>query len=294
MVRFYIYAFLFQISNAFDSNQLVRSGFKWVTGSRGVAWPDKSDLHVAVDFHDCRHYNSVVDFPEYFKSNFHAYPSCNVNPEAAAEAKAASQAVFVHHYPGKSARDSAHAVRSNFTRKTLDFSELSENAELSVVDAGCGVGISTSYLKSSLPSSFILGLDLSPFYLNEIDDEVECGRTFFMHCNIEATNILHDSVDIVSISYVLHELPLPALIRCLKEAYRILRPGGTLGVLDMSHEVKASSFILQKIFDRTEPYLADYVKFGDARSEILALIGFDVEVFDDSLPKTAMFFCRKY
>ena len=130
--------------------------------------------------------------------------------------------------------------------------------------------------------------------MNEIDDEVECGRTFFMHRNIEATNILHDSVDIVSISYVLHELPLPALIRCLKEAYRILRPGGTLGVLDMSHEVMASSFILQKIFDRTEPYLADYVKFGDARSEILALIGFDVEVFDDSLPKTAMFFCRKY
>ena len=184
-------------------------------------------------------------------------------------------------------------VRSTFTRKTLEFSKLSELSELQVVDAGCGVGISTSYLKSSLPASFIVGLDLSPFYLNEVDEEVESGRTFFMHRNIEATNIVEDSVDIVSISYVLHELPLSATIRCLTEAFRILRPGGTLGVLDMTPGVKASSFLLQKIFDRTEPYLDDYIVFSDARSDILSLIGFEEVVVDESLPKTFLFFCSK-
>lgn len=281
---------------SFDSNAILRAGFKLMTSSRGVSWPDKPEFrHLVRDFYDCKHYNKVVEFPDYYQSNFHAYPNCNLNPTAAIEAKAASEAVFVHHFPKKSAVDSASTIRSAFTRKTLEVSDVSENSELSVVDAGCGVGISTSFLKSSLPTSFILGLDLSPFYLNEVDDSVESGRTFFMHRNIEDTNILQDSVDIVSVSYVFHEIPLSALIRILREAHRILRPGGTLAVLDMTADVKASSFLLQTIFDRTEPYLDDYVAFSSSRYEILSLVGFDVDesLVDDSLPKTTMFFCKK-
>lgn len=279
----------------FESNNILRAGFKWVSERGGVSWPEKSETsHIFRDLYDCKHYNKSEIFPHYYKSNFHAYQNCNTNPVAAKEARSASEAIFLHHLPGKAAKDSAHWVRSTFTHK-MDFSECSRvyACPRCVVDGGCGVGISTSYLKSVFPTSFLLGLDLSPFYLNEVGAEVESGSTYFMHRNIESTHILQDSVDIVSISYVLHELPLSALVRCLREAYRILRPGGTLAVLDMTPTLQASSWMMQMIFDRTEPYLDDYKKFCDARSEILTLIGFKNVVVDNSLPKTNMFFGHK-
>ena len=45
--------------------------------------------------------------------------------------------------------------------------------------------------------------------------------------------------------------------------------------------------------DDTEPYLDDYKKLCDARSEILTLTGLKNIVADNSLPKTDMFFGHK-
>jgi hypothetical protein len=68
---------------------------------------------------------------------------------------------------------------------------------------------------------------------------------------------------------VLHELPRTAADAILSEAYRILAPGGTLGIMEMDPsspgyiKLMSNPFFFS-ILRSTEPYLGDY--FGEVRS----------------------------
>lgn len=68
---------------------------------------------------------------------------------------------------------------------------------------------------------------------------------------------------------MLHELPRTAADAILSEAYRILAPGGTLGIMEMDPsspgyiKLMSNPFFFS-ILRSTEPYLGDY--FGEVRS----------------------------
>lgn len=53
----------------------------------------------------------------------------------------------------------------------------------------------------------------------------------FRHAAAEESGLEAKSVDLVSICLVMHELPTAAIQAIVTEAFRILRPGGTLGVM---------------------------------------------------------------
>ena len=56
-------------------------------------------------------------------------------------------------------------------------------------------------------------------------------RISLSYADISATTAIpNDSVGLVSICLVLHELPRHATEAVLREAHRILSPGGTLGI----------------------------------------------------------------
>lgn len=50
----------------------------------------------------------------------------------------------------------------------------------------------------------------------------------------EATGLSESSADLVTICLVNHELPTDAARDILKEAHRILAPGGAIAVMDMN------------------------------------------------------------
>ena len=104
---------------------------------------------------------------------------------------------------------------------------------------------------------------------------------------------MDNSVDLISISYVLHELPIRETLKILKESLRILKPGGVLAVLDMSPNVKSSSRLLKMIFDITEPYLKDYKGFCMYKNHYLKHAGFRDIYRNDNIRKTSIFYCRK-
>lgn len=273
-------AFLFQ-------NSLMRFIFRRMTPDAN--WPTVKDEFKPMEKH--RYFDPDVEFPEYYRRDFHAYTGGNLNPIASKEAMSATSAVMDHHYKHLSGEESSHYIRRVHSvmslGRSIDEMENSENKI--VVDFGCGIGVSTRYLSDDFKNANVTGIDLSPLFL----EETEGVDAEFVHGNIENTGIESGSVDVVSISYVLHELPYDVSMRVVNEAYRILKPGtGVFSILDM-HNPSSSSPVMKYIFDRTEPYLQEYSYLLKNMSRDLQYSGFrDVRITTE-FPKTIMVLCSK-
>lgn len=79
--------------------------------------------------------------------------------------------------------------------------------------------------------------------------------TTFSCGNAEKTSFPKESFDLVTIMYAFHEAPKNGRERILREAHRLLEPGGTLAVIDISTEYTPSSSMLAG-----EPYVLEYQK----------------------------------
>lgn len=103
-----------------------------------------------------------------------------------------------------------------------------------IVDLGCGFGKSAWPLKEAFPEAAVLGIDLSAPCLRLAARKVaERGLDVsFRQANATATGLGTDSVDLVTSTMLVHEMPLSALRAMFREAARILAPGGLLRFLD--------------------------------------------------------------
>lgn len=132
----------------FFSNSAIRTAFKAATSPRGVAWPTVLPTVKNKTLPECQHYDPSVQFPDYYRQDFHAYDRGNLNPVAAVEAMAMTEATMAFHYQGKSGAEANDFVRSTFNTRTRQETEKSELAfrPKTVIDMGCGIGVSTNFL----------------------------------------------------------------------------------------------------------------------------------------------------
>lgn len=277
----------------FFSNGAIRSAFKSVTAAKGVKWPVVLPGVRQKKLEDCAHFDDSVEFPAYYREDFHAYDGGNLNPVAAVEVMAATEGVMSFHYPDKTGAEANEHVRQRFvmqTRRQLEMNASTSRPE-TVVDVGCGIGISTNFLaETCLSAKAVYGLDLSPYFL---DYAIRKTPVVYIHRDAADTRFFSNSVDLVSISYVFHELPVHAAKDVLRECHRILKPGGVLAVMDMNPGIRASGDILQQLFDRTEPYMRDYAEFCSCRNDMLWTMGFELPRTVDECTRTTMFFTTK-
>ncbi|CAM9734725.1 unnamed protein product [Ectocarpus sp. 6 AP-2014] len=275
------------------SNTAIRTAFKVVTASQGVKWPTVLPTVRQKTLEDCPLYDPTVKFPEYYLRDFHAYDGGNLNPVAAVEVFAATEGVMAFHHPGKSGASANEYVRSVFNTHTrIEMDKYGETSQpTTLVDFGCGVGVSTNFLARQFPSArAVYGIDLSPFYLDYAVRKSH--KIVYIQRDVANTRLCSNTVDLVQISFVMHELPLKAATRVLSECHRILKPGGVLAVLDMCPNIRATNFFMQKLFDRTEPYMTDYREFCKRRGTLLEGAGFELSRTIDDCNKAVMFFAR--
>ncbi|CAI6006498.1 unnamed protein product [Closterium sp. NIES-64] len=213
-------------------------------------------------------------YPEYYTKPFHAYEKGNLSLDAALEVELAAKAVHAPVFDPESKTldpEGDANLRRGYHAKLVEQLRIQPKH---IVDLGCASGLSTFALAETFPEAEFIGVDLSPYFVaasnyNVREKSKQAGRELpftFIHAAAEDTGLPAESVDLVSICLVCHELPRSATKKIIEEAHRILRPGGAFAVMEMNPR----SPFFQKIsnnpftfaaFKATEPYLDDYRTF---------------------------------
>jgi len=131
------------------------------------------------------------------------------------------------------------AIIMGFTEKFYDraIGENIPSEPIVALDLGCGPGaLSYALAKKAQPSSTIIGIDISNDQLNYARahaDGFPC-KPQFIKCSMDELNFPDQSFDLVMTSMALHETPPEVRRKAIKEAARVLKPGGLFILVDWS------------------------------------------------------------
>lgn len=236
--------------------------------------------------------NPDLAYPDYYQVPFHAYDHGNLCWQAAFEAESATYAMALRVWKEEEdltwqvaqtrLRNSFYQVLEQYTPQTIT----------KILDLGCSVGISTKALhryfaqRQDTPIQ-TTGLDLSPYMLavaQTNDTKAEIAQ--WQHGLAEATGLADNSFDIVTLQFVLHELPRQATKDILQEVLRILKPGGVIGIVDnnpASAVIQNLPPVLFTLMKSTEPWSDDYYTFDVERA--MQNVGFDYQTTVPSDPR---------
>jgi ubiquinone/menaquinone biosynthesis C-methylase UbiE len=111
-----------------------------------------------------------------------------------------------------------------------------------ILDAGCGNGyMSKAFAKQISSSGKVYALDEDTHFINILKTETQGTTIEATECDItQPLPIEQASVDLVYISAVIHGFSSQQLQDFLREAKRILKPGGMLAIVEI--EKKETSF----------------------------------------------------
>lgn len=147
-----------------------------------------------------------------------------------------------------------------------------------VLDVACGTGRFLHQLSRALPEARLYGLDLSPFYIQYAGRLLADVPGVSLLCeNAESMPLQDASFDAVTSVFLFHELPRDVRRTVLREAHRVLRPGGTLVIIDSAQLIESedvATFLTEFPNLYHEPYYRSYLR--DPLEDAIADVGFDV------------------
>lgn len=137
--------------------------------------------------------------------------------------------------------------------------DLPENAR--VVDIACGFGKSTRPLVSRYPGAEVIGVDLAApgLKLAHAEAEAEGLPIHFRQEDGRKVDLPDSSVDLVTGTMILHEMPQAAIIETIEEAARLLKPGGVIRFLEFqpTGDPVRDATIYEHAERNNEPYFRD-------------------------------------
>ncbi len=129
-----------------------------------------------------------------------------------------------------------------------------------VLDVACGTGRTLAQLQLAHPELKLYGLDLSPYYVQLARDTLD--DVSLVAENAEEMPFADATFDVVTSTYLFHELPRNARRKVLAEMVRVCKPGGRIVIEDSGQLVEAGpiGFFLQRFpEDFHEPFYRDYL-----------------------------------
>lgn len=261
----------------------------------GIPWKKYYDLGATNMDTLLQHSVEMVEpsivYPAYYTQAFHSYEEGNLSWEAALEVVAATISISANYWPRADVASAESWMRGNTTsaiQKHIKNYEATLTSAFKntgrIMDIGCSVGASTKWLIEAFPEKDgVDAVDLSPYFLSAAKFYHETvtspmftalsNKISYHHMMAEDLSFESDTYDIVSISYLLHEIPTKTAVEVIAEAYRVLRPGGTLSIVDLNGKtVKAIPQPRRHFFELTEPLITQYYKTDPMK--ILAEAGF--------------------
>lgn len=170
-------------------------------------------------------YDPAWRIPDYTTREIHLMPGGYVEDPLAG---------YLYHYGTKvffaGANDDDGVHRGSVARLPIP----ADGQVRRIVDLGCSVGQAATALKERFPEAEVWGLDIGiPMVRYAHKRAVDMGlEVHFAQRLAEDTHFPDNSVDIVHAFILFHELPDYAAEAVVREAARILRPGGLFLITD--------------------------------------------------------------
>ncbi|MFK8014782.1 MAG: methyltransferase domain-containing protein [Gammaproteobacteria bacterium] len=156
-----------------------------------------------------------------------------------------------------------------------------------IVDVGCSIGHNTLPWKQTYPDAEVHGVDVAASCVRYAHARAQAmGVTVHFHqAKAEMLNFDDNSADIVFSSMFLHELPKDAIDAYMREARRILKPGGVMLNMELPPNENLGpydAFYLDwDCYYNNEPF---YKGFRDQSYRALCLdAGFDADTFFEAV-----------
>ena len=213
--------------------------------------------------------NPDIVYPDYYQVPFHAYDQGNLCWPAAFEAESATYSMALRVWPQEDLtwQTAQERLRASFHEV---LAKHGPHQVRDILDIGCSVGISTRtiheyYEKTQNHPVRTTGLDLSPYMLSVAKLQDKAGKIFqWLHAKAESTGLPDESFDLVTLQFVVHELPREITQAIFQEAQRLLRSGGCLAIVDnnpQSPVIQGLPPVLFTLMKSTEPWSDDYYTF---------------------------------
>ena len=213
------------------------------------------------DFHDLPRTINHQHYPSYYLRNFHNQTDGYLSDHSAALYDLQVEILF---------NGTADPMRRRLLRPLkqalprLCAGEKSSEPQR-ILDLATGTGRTMYQLRAAFPRTRLVGCDLSEAYLRQAGRwlaEQTGELPQLVQANVEAVPFVDSWFDAITCVFLLHELPRPARANCIREAFRLLKPGGVLAVLDSVQPKDSPRFkTLLDNFRRVyhEPFYGDYM-----------------------------------
>ena len=219
------------------------------------------------------------DVPDYYKRNFHNQTDGYLSKDSAELYDHQVEILF---------RGTSDAIRRMMIEALKKFYKADKKYK--IVEVACGTGVSTRPLALTFKDSKIQSFDLSSDYIAHAKQKNAYKNVEYKVSMGESLEAVKDgSMDIWCSTFLFHELPKDVRKKVIKEAYRVLKPGGRMFILDSIQEHDRPD--LKPILDLFpqnfhEPFYKNYVM--NPIEDMISEAGFtDVDSFYRASGKVA-------
>lgn len=194
-------------------------------------------------------------YPNYYLQNFHYQTDGWLSETSADLYDTQVETLFA---------GTADAMRRQALVPIADYLTGRDQRHVHMLDVACGTGRFLREVKRNWPGLNVTGLDLSPDYLRKTRKALKhWGRVETLQGAAEKIPVGAKSQDILTTTYLFHELPPKVRKDVAREIARVLKPGGRFIFVDALQTDDHEAFnALLEFFPAAfhEPYFSTYVK----------------------------------